>query len=174
MEYPEAPVKRRSTRADEWYHACRGGNLPPATFRIQPVWLNGTTQCSGDDSSPCNAANTPGRRMNGIALRRARRGGNLPPATFRIQPVRLNGTTHRHVIPRERMRVEGSSQVASFPIRRILLLLGKIPPLRYAPVGMTDVSGLLVTNLNVPQFRLTPDGGRLPPLHCVVPFNPTG
>ena len=35
----------------------RGGNLPPATFRIQPVWLNGTTKCSGDDSSPCNVSN---------------------------------------------------------------------------------------------------------------------
>ena len=52
------------TRAGKWYHACRGGaprsesksidcrwqshhdffgNLPPATFRIQPVWMNGVT-----------------------------------------------------------------------------------------------------------------------------------
>ena len=55
-----------TTRAVEWYHACRGGNLPPATFRIQPVWLNGT----------------------------------IP----------------RHVIPRERKRVEESSQAASFTL----------------------------------------------------------
>ena len=44
------------TCADKWHHACRGGNLPPATFRIQPVWTNGTTQCSGDDPSPFNVA----------------------------------------------------------------------------------------------------------------------
>ena len=65
------------TRAVEWYHASRGGNLPPATFRIEPVRLNGTTH------------------------QRDRRGGNLPPATLQIQPVWLNGTTPRHVIPRE-------------------------------------------------------------------------
>ena len=37
-------------------HCRRGGNLPPATWQIQPVRVNGTTpyteQCSGDDSSP--------------------------------------------------------------------------------------------------------------------------
>ena len=31
--------------------------LPPATFRLQPVRMNGTTQCSGDDSSPSNVSN---------------------------------------------------------------------------------------------------------------------
>ena len=42
----------------------RGGNLPPATLQMQPVldeWYHpryGITQCSGDDSSPCNVANT--------------------------------------------------------------------------------------------------------------------
>ena len=25
------------------YHACRGGYQPPATWQLQPVWLNGTT-----------------------------------------------------------------------------------------------------------------------------------
>ena len=42
------------SRTEQMY--CRGGNLPPATYRIQPVRVNGTTsyteQCSGDDSSP--------------------------------------------------------------------------------------------------------------------------
>ena len=28
-----------------------------AAWQIQPVWMNGTTQCSGDDSSPCNVSN---------------------------------------------------------------------------------------------------------------------
>ena len=27
-----------------------------ATFPERPVWMNGITQCSGDDSSPCNVA----------------------------------------------------------------------------------------------------------------------
>ena len=31
---------------------CRGGNLPPATFRIHPVGVNGTTQCSGGNLPP--------------------------------------------------------------------------------------------------------------------------
>ncbi len=35
-----------------WYIKCRGGNLPPATFRIQPVGVNGTTQCSGGNLPP--------------------------------------------------------------------------------------------------------------------------
>ena len=45
-------------------------------------------------------------------------------ATFRIQPVWLNGTTYRHVIPSERMRVEESSQVASFILRWFFLQRG--------------------------------------------------
>ena len=45
-------------------------------------------------------------------------------ATSRIQPVWLNGTTYRHVIPRERMRVEESSQVASFILRWFFLQRG--------------------------------------------------
>ena len=40
-----------------------------------------------------------------------------------------------------------------------------IPPLRFAAVGMTDVSGLAVADTNVPRFRSCgPGGGRLPPL----------
>ena len=35
-------------------------------------------------------------------------------ATWKIRPVQMNGTTYRHVIPRERMRVEESTQAASF------------------------------------------------------------
>ena len=112
------------TRVDERYYltaACRGGNLPPATFRIQPVWLNGTTQCTGDDSSPSHVSNTT-RVGERYYLTAACRGGaprseskstdcrwqshhnfigNLPPATFRIQPVWLNGITYRYVIPTE-------------------------------------------------------------------------
>ena len=30
----------------------RGGNLPPATLQIQPVWLNRTTPCSGGNLPP--------------------------------------------------------------------------------------------------------------------------
>ena len=41
----------------------RGGNLPPATLQIQPVWLNRTTPCSG---------------------------GNLPPLAVRPLVVHLN------------------------------------------------------------------------------------
>ena len=126
------------------------GNLPPATFRIHPVRVNGTTH------------------------QRARRGGNLPPATFRIQPVRMNDTTPRHVIPSERKRVEESSRVASFILCWFFPQRGGFLHSAGAAVGMTYVSGLIVTDLNVQRFRLTPDGGRLPPLHCVAPFNHTG
>ena len=51
-------------------------------------------------------------------------------ATWQLQPVRMNGTTPRHVIPRERKRVEESSQVADFTLRRLFLQLEWIPPLR--------------------------------------------
>ena len=71
-------------------------------------------------------------------------------------------------------RAEESPQVASFTLRRLLLLLEWITPLRYATVGMTDVSDLVVTIQNVQRVALRPGGGRLPPLHCVVPFGRTG
>ena len=54
-------------RSESKYNDCRGqsylntiGNLPPATFRIQPVRVNGITpyteQCSGVDPTPSSPA----------------------------------------------------------------------------------------------------------------------
>ena len=68
-----------------------------ATFRIQPV------------------------RLNGITRQRNRRGGNLPPATFRIQPVRMNETTYRHVIPSKR------SESRNLPKLQVLSCVGPFP-----------------------------------------------
>ena len=46
----------QSKNAKNVVHSRRGGNLPPATYRIQPVGLNGATlyteQCSGVDPTP--------------------------------------------------------------------------------------------------------------------------
>ena len=67
-------------------------------------------KCSGDDSSPSNVTNI---------TRSVER--NHPPT---CHPDRVK-------------RAEGSTQVADFTMRRKLLLLGKIPPLRFATVGMT-------------------------------------
>ena len=61
--------------------------------------------------------------------------------------------------------VEVSSQVTSFSLRRLILQLEWIPHSAGAPVGMTYVSGLVVTNLNIQRFRLTPDGDGSSPLH---------
>ena len=72
---------------------------PPATFRIQPVWLNG------------------------IIHQRVRRGGYYV-ARHVVHTTCFGEWNHpRHVIPRERKRVEGSSQVARFTLRRLLLQL---------------------------------------------------
>ena len=67
--------------------------------------------------------------------------------------------------------MEGSTQVASFTLRRLSLLLGKIPPLRFAPVGMTDVFALVVTNSNVPQFRPPGAGWRQIAAATAVTYN---
>ena len=103
-----------------------------ATFRIQPV------------------------RLNGITRQRTRRGGNLPPATFRMQPVRLNGTTLRHVIPRERKRVEESSQVADFILWWFLPQRGGFLHSADATVGMTSVFAVVVTSSNEQRVALRP------------------
>ena len=92
--------------------------------------------------------------------------------TWQLQPVRMNGTTHRYVIPRERKRVEESSQVASFTLRKLFLLLGWIPPLRFAAVGMTDVFALVVTNSNVQQFR--PPGAGWRQIAAATPVTSNG
>ena len=62
-------------------------------------------------------------------------------ATFRIQPVGLNGTTPRYVIPRERMRVEESSQVADFILWWFLYQRGGFLHSADAAVGMTYLGG---------------------------------
>ena len=103
-----------------------------ATFRIQPV------------------------RLNGITRQRNRRGGNLPPATFRIQPVRMNETTYRHVIPRERKRVEESSQVADFILCRSFPQRGGFLHSADATVGMTSVFAVVVTSSNEQRVALRP------------------
>ena len=78
---------------DEFNIAAR--HVPNTTRAV-----NGTTQCSGDDSSPSHVS-TITRAVERHYLTAACRGGNLPPATFRVQPVWLNGITYRYVIPTE-------------------------------------------------------------------------
>ena len=95
--------------------------------------MNGTTQCSGDDPSPSNVPNT----TCAVEWYYARSGGNLPPSTLQIQPVWLNGTPSRHVIPRERMRVEESSQVADFILCWFIIQRGGFLHSADAAVGMT-------------------------------------
>ena len=50
----------RSKNVKNVVHYRRGGNLPPATYRLQPVRLNETTryteQCSGVDPTPSSPA----------------------------------------------------------------------------------------------------------------------
>ena len=76
----------------------RGGNLPPATWQIQPVPVNGITQyteqCSGDDSSPLQprrGAGTVGcyryeRPTSGLTANR----GRLPPLQWGVPPDTRN------------------------------------------------------------------------------------
>ena len=92
----------------------RGGNLPPATFQIQPVWLNGTTPCSGDDSSPCHVPNITCADE-----------WNHPP------------TCHS-----ERTNVSrGIFPSCRFYLVSVLSATWWIPPLRFASVGMTYLRG---------------------------------
>ena len=114
-----------------------------------------------------------------------------------MQIVRLNGTTHqcacrgrllaaRHV-PNTTCVVERYHLSTCHPDRnemewRDLLKLQALPYAGYfcclgrflhsadATVGMTYVFALIVADTNVPQFWLTPDGGRLPPLHRIRPL----
>ena len=109
------------TRAVERYHsptACRGGNLPPATLQIQPVRLNGTTQCSGDDSSPCNVANI-------TCVDKTEPPPDMSPRGSECESRDL-------------------PKLQIFTLRRLLLQLAKIPPLRFAAVGMTYLGGASV------------------------------
>ena len=71
-------------------------------------------------------------------------------------------------------RAEESSQVANFILWWFFHQRGGFLHSADAAVGMTYVSGLIVTDLNVQRFRLTPDGDESSPLHCVTPFNCTG
>ena len=119
QELPEQPHGAPScsmamiTCADKWHHACRGGNLPPATFRIQPVWTNGTTQCSGDDPSPFNVA----------------------MITCADERHHIS-TCH----PEGAQRVEGSSQVASFILWWFFFQRGGFLHSADAQ-GLNDISG---------------------------------
>ena len=72
---------------------------------------------------------TTSRRHVGAAICRPLRCG--------YNPCGQNGTTHRHVIPRERMRVEGSSRVASFILCWFIIQRGGFLHSADAPVGMT-------------------------------------
>ena len=160
--------------------------------------MNGTTQCSGDDPSPSNVPNT----TCVVEWYYARSGGNLPPSTLQIQPVWLNGTPSRHVIPRERMRVEESSQAASFILCWFFIQRRRFLHSAGAPVGMTErryvfwyyreqfrpfgperhTGRSLWFRWWVDSFNRTGcirdiAGGRLPPLHArwwVIPFIRTG
>ena len=54
-----APRSESKTNDCRWQlHIHLSATMPPTAFRKQPVGLNGITQCSGDDSSPCNVPNT--------------------------------------------------------------------------------------------------------------------
>ena len=85
-----------------------------APFRIQPVRVNGTTPCSGDDSSPCNGTNT----------------------------TRAGEWYHLSACHPDRMkRAEGSTQVASFTLCWYIIQRGGFLHSACAPVGMTYLKG---------------------------------
>ena len=88
------------------------------------------TQCSGDDSSPCHAAN----------ITRAVKWHHPPDMSSR---PKCNG-------------VEGSSQVANFTLRRSFLQLGWIPPLRFAQGLNDNIEALLQIRLLFPQCFTLP------------------
>ena len=58
-------------------------------------------------------------------------------ATWQLQPVRMNDTPPRHVIPRERKRVEESSRVADFILWWFIIQRGGFLHSADAAVGMT-------------------------------------
>ena len=155
--------------------ARRGGNLPPATFRIEPVRLNGTThwcvcrggilaaryvsnttcvvewyysihgitQCSGDDSSPCNLT----------SITRVDKRHHPPTCHPDGHEMEWRDLPNQQILP-----YAGDS-----------CNLGRFLHSADATVGMTYVFALIVADTNVPQFWLTPDGGKLPPLHRIHP-----
>ena len=92
----------------------------PATFQRQPAWLNGTTQCSGDDSSPCNVTNS----------------------------TRADERNHlRYVIPTVMKWSGGIFPSGNFTLRRLFLQLGRF--LRSADAqGLNDMSGGGSVHLN--------------------------
>ena len=99
-----------------------------------------TNQRNRRERPVCRSGNVP-NITRVVEWYYASRGGNLPPATFRLQPVWLNGITHRHVIPRERMRVEGSSRVAGFILWWFFYQRGGFLHSACAAVGMTNLRG---------------------------------
>ena len=88
----------------------------------------------------------------------------------------MNGTTPRHVIPRERKRVEGSSQVAGFILWWFFIQRGGFLHSADAAVGMTNLRGGFVSlhRLSLQRFPERHIGRSLRFRWWVVPFNRTG
>ena len=84
---------------------------------------------------PCNVSNTT-HVVERCHPQRNRRGGNLPPATSRIQPVWLNETTPDMSF-RANAVSRGIYSSCNFYLVSVPLPTWWIPPLRFAPVGMT-------------------------------------
>ena len=61
-------------------------------------------------------------------------------------------------------------KLQALPYAGYFCCLGRFLHSADATVGMTYVFALIVADTNVPQFWLTPDGGRLPPLHRIRPL----
>ena len=105
------------------------------------------TQCSGDDSSPCNVA----------IITRADKTEPPPDMSFRGSAAS-----------------RGIFLSGKFYLVLVLSPTWWIPPLRFAAVGMTDVSPFVRCKFEcttMPALPPGPDGGRLPPLQCVVHCN---
>ena len=90
-------------------------------------------------------------------------------ATFRIQPVRTKRNHPSTCHPDRVKRAEGSTQVASFPCGGSFTnVVDSSTPLTLRSEWQTFLHWLL----QIQMYNVY--GGRLPPLHCVVPFNRTG
>ena len=126
------------------------------------------TQCSGDDSSMESKCDCPWQSEYFDSLRGA------PPCNVAIITC-VDKTEPPPICHPDRVkRAEGSTQVACFTLRRLLLQLEWIPPLRLR-YGRNDRRFRFgCYKFECTTNGLTANGGRLPPLHCVVPFTPTG
>ena len=126
-------------------------------------------------AAPCNVSNTT-HVVERCHPQRNRRGGNLPSATSRIQPVWLNETTPDMSF-RANAVSRGIYSSCNFYLVSVPLPTWWIPPLRFAPVGMTKTGYVSTDSPTVSRafyaaprpssVRATPC--QLPPREALVP-----